>query len=296
LLLFPATWRRNLRIRKRLSQGAGTHEKESILMQTTEISEHESGYKALTQAQVASFWEDGFLVVGKVLQDELIEEMRREYDDEFSLERRSQRPIRNLAVAEDDHDHDEGDQQEMLQFMQISEHNLQFHQLTYHEGILDIIEDLIGPNIQQFHNQALNKPPHHGGPIFWHQDNAYWKCLPANLVSCWLTLDDVDLHNGAMQFIPGSHLRPMIHDQAQGSDVLLDMGKLVDDSKAVVGDLPAGGITLHHCQTLHRTAPNTTDRQRRALAIHFMTPGTKSARTDETIPVCFSHPMLRMRV
>ena len=112
---------------------------------------------------------------------------------------------------------------EMLQFMQISEHNLQFHQLTYHEGILDIIEDLIGPNIQQFHNQALNKPPHHGGPIFWHQDNAYWKCLPpANLVSCWLTLDDVDLHNGAMQFIPGSHLRPMIHDQAQGSDVLLE--------------------------------------------------------------------------
>ena len=91
----------------------------------------------------------------------------------------------------------------------------------------------------------------------------------ANLVSCWLTFDDVDLHNGAMQFIPGSHLRPMIHDQAQGSDVLLDMGKLVDDSQAVVADLPAGGITLHHCQTLHRTAPNTTDRQRRALAIHY---------------------------
>ena len=265
-------------------------------MQTTEISEHESGYKALTQTQVASFWEDGFLVVGKVLQDELIEEMRREYDDEFSLERRSQRPIRNLAVAEDDHDHDEGDQQEMLQFMQISEHNLQFHQLTYHEGILDIIEDLIGPNIQLFHNQALNKPPHHGGPIFWHQDNAYWKCLPANLVSCWLTLDDVDLHNGAMQFMPGSHLRPMVHDQAQGSDVLLDMGKSVDDSKAVVGDLPAGGITLHHCQTLHRTAPNTTDRQRRALAIHFMTPGTRTARTQETFQVSFSKPMLRMRV
>ena len=259
-------------------------------MQTTEISEHESGYKALTQTQVASFWEDGFLVVGKVLQDELIEQMRCEYDAEFALERRSQRPIRNLAVADDDHDHDEGDQQEMLQFMQISEHNLQFHQLTYHEGILDIIEDLIGPNIQLFHNQALNKPPHHGGPIFWHQDNAYWNCLPANLVSCWLTLDDVDLHNGAMQFMPGSHLRPMVHDQAQGSDVLLDMGKSVDDSKAVVGDLPAGGITLHHCQTLHRTAPNTTDRQRRALAIHFMTPGTRTARTQETFQVSFSKP------
>ena len=266
-------------------------------MQSTESVKRQNGYKVLTQEQVASFWEDGYLIVGKVLEDELIELMRREYDDEFSQARRSERPIRNLAVADDDsHDHDEEVQQEMLQFMQISEHNVQFHKLTYHERILDIIEDIIGPNIQMFHNQALYKPPHHGGPIFWHQDNAYWKCLPANLVSCWLTLDDVALHNGAMQFIPGSHLRPMLHDQAKGSDVLLDMGKLVDDSKAVVADLPAGGITLHHCQTLHRTAQNTTDRQRRALAIHFMTPGTRSLRTNETIAVSFSHPMLRMRV
>ena len=265
-------------------------------MQTTKTAESESGYKALTQTQVASFWEEGFLVVGKVLEDELIEEMRCEYDSEFDLARSGERPVRNLAVGEEHHDHDEEDQQEMLQFMGISEYNLRFHQLIYHDVILDVIEDLIGPNIQLYHNQALYKPPHHGGPIFWHQDNAYWKCVPANLVSVWLTLDDVDYHNGAMQFIPGSHLRPMIHDQAQGSDVLLDMGKLVDDSKAVVGDLPAGGITLHHCQTLHRTAPNTTDRQRRALAIHYMTPGTRSAQTQESFQVSFSKPMLRMRV
>ena len=265
-------------------------------MQSAETVEVRNGYKALSQEQVASFWENGFLVVGKVLEDDLIEEMRAEYDAEFALARSGERPIRNLAVTgEDDHDHGD-DEQELLQFMQISEHNVSFHQLTYHARLLDIIEDVLGPNIQLFHNQAIYKPPHHGGPVFWHQDNAYWKCLPANLVSCWLTFDDVDLHNGAMQFIPGSHLRPMIHDQAQGSDVLLDMGKLVDDSQAVVADLPAGGITLHHCQTLHRTAPNTTDRQRRALAIHYMTPGTKSARTNQTIPVSFSHPMLRMRV
>ena len=36
-------------------------------------------------------------------------------------------------------------------------------------------------------------------------DNIYWKCEPANLVSCWITLDDAYLENGAMQVIPGSH-------------------------------------------------------------------------------------------
>ena len=75
------------------------------------------------------------------------------------------------------------------------------------------------------------------------------------------------------------------------------MGKLVDDSQAVVADLPAGGITLHHCQTLHRTAPNTTDRQRRALAIHYMTPRHKVRPHQRNDPSLIQpSPMLRMRV
>ena len=41
-------------------------------MQSTETAVSESGFKTLTQAQVASFWENGFLVVGKVLDDDLI--------------------------------------------------------------------------------------------------------------------------------------------------------------------------------------------------------------------------------
>ncbi|MEM7531788.1 MAG: phytanoyl-CoA dioxygenase family protein [Chloroflexota bacterium] len=253
------------------------------------------GYKYLSAEQVASFWENGFLDVGKILDDAYIDQLRQEYDHEFGLGRTGQRPIRNLAVRDEDTGQDDHEQ-EMLQFMQISEHNLLFHQLTYHDCILDIIEDILGPNIQLFHNQALYKPAHHGGPIFWHQDNAYWQCRPANIVSCWLTLDDVTLDNGAMQFIPGSHLRPMSHDRAQGSEVLLDMGRETNDERAVVVELPAGGATLHHCQTLHRTAPNTTDRQRRAFASHYMTPGTKSARTNETVGVSFAHPMVRMSI
>jgi ectoine hydroxylase-related dioxygenase (phytanoyl-CoA dioxygenase family) len=75
---------------------------------------------------------------------------------------------------------------------------------------------------------------------------------------------------------------------------LLDSSSAADESKKVVVNLPAGGIAIHHCQTLHYTEPNTTDRQRRAFAIHFMTPGTRSLRTGETLHVSFSRPMLRM--
>ena len=47
---------------------------------------------------------------------------------------------------------------------------------------------------------------------------------------------------------------------------------------------------------MHYTAPNVTDRQRRAFAIHFMTPGTKSLRDLDYLDVSFARPVLRMRV
>ena len=161
--------------------------------------------------------------------------------------------------------------------MQMCERSILYRRLLYDDRLLDIAEDLIGPNLQLFHDQALYKPPRHGGPIHWHQDNGYWKCLPANLVSCWLTLDDVDVHNGAMHLIPGSHLRPERHERQEGTP-LFDLGGQVDAERAEVVELPAGGVMFHHCQALHHTPRNKTGRERRAFAIHYMNPGTRSLR------------------
>jgi ectoine hydroxylase-related dioxygenase (phytanoyl-CoA dioxygenase family) len=254
------------------------------------------GRKALSQEQVDCFWQDGYLKIGKVLTDEEIAALRQEYDDIFAQARAGKIGFRNLAIDHtDDLETKNRAEKQMLQIMQMCEISIAFRKVIYHERILDVIEDLIGPNIQLFHDQALYKPAYQGGPVHWHQDNAYWRCSPANLVSAWLTLDDVDEHNGAMQFIPGTHLHVVGHERATTSNTLLDSGSHADASQKVVVDLPAGGITIHHCQTLHMTAPNTTARQRRALAIHFMPPGTRSLRTGEYLPVSFGRPMLRMR-
>ena len=250
----------------------------------------DSAFRSLTQNQIESFRSEGFVVIGKLLEDGHLEELREEYDRIFAEARETQK-LRNLSAT--DGQATTGNGEEMLQIMQMCERSLLFRQLLFNDRILDIAEDLIGPNLQLFHDQALYKPAHRGGPIFWHQDNAYWKCIPANLVSCWLTLDDVDAANGAMHLLPGSHLQPLTHERA---DVLLDSGSQVDQSRAVVVELPAGGVMFHHCQTAHHTPPNTTDRQRRAFAIHFMAPGTRSAPTGDFMPVSFGRPILRMRM
>ena len=109
-----------------------------------------------------------------------------------------------------------------------------------------------------------------------------------------MTLDDVN--NGAMQLIPGSHMGALEHERSASTGALLDIEHKIDSSNATVIDLPAGGIMFHHCQTYHYTARNTTDRQRRAFAIHFMTLGTRSLRTGEYLKVSFARPLVRMTI
>jgi ectoine hydroxylase-related dioxygenase (phytanoyl-CoA dioxygenase family) len=246
----------------------------------------------LEQHEVDTFWEQGFLPKGRILTDDELDRLRREYDAEFK-KAWDENSLRNLSIDNgSDSETKRKAPKQMLQIMQMCERNIHYRKLIYNDRILDIVADLMGPSIQLFHDQALFKPAHVGGPVNWHQDNAYWKCRPANLVSCWLTLDDVKRENGAMQLIPGSHLKPVSHEQSDSTNALLNL-KGVDESKAVVVELPAGGCMFHHCQTLHYTQPNTTDNQRRALAIHFMPLGTYSESMGRIMPVSYSNPLLR---
>ena len=162
-------------------------------------------HRGLTVEAVGAFHDQGFLVAGKLLDDDHVEVLRAEYDRVFETARESGR-YRNLSIDDtEDKSRKRKARTQMLQIMQMCERSIEFRKLLYHGPILDIVESLLGPNIQLFHDQALYKPPRQGGPVFWHQDNGYWQCTPANLVSCWLTLDDVDVSNGAMHLIPGSH-------------------------------------------------------------------------------------------
>jgi ectoine hydroxylase-related dioxygenase (phytanoyl-CoA dioxygenase family) len=235
----------------------------------------------LDQQQIDFFSANGYLSCGQIISGNELELLRAEYDRLFK-----ETSGTNLS----------GDQsgQRMLQILGVHKCSPLFARLTYDARILDVVADIMGPSIQLFHDQALFKPAHTGGPVLWHQDNAYWHCRPASLVSCWLTLDDVTRENGAMQVIPGSHLKPIWH--APNKDALLiDSSGQFDQSQAVTIDLPAGGCMFHHCQTLHYTQPNTTPNQRRAYAIHMMVPGTKQTiKGEKTFPVSFDHPILRL--
>ena len=247
----------------------------------------------LTQEQIDFFFENGYLKHGAVLEPEELETLRREYDHEFQ---KADDSCRNLSESEGSATDDKKKSpRKMLQITQLCERNIHFRKVLFNKRILDVVEELMGPSIMLFHDQALFKPAKTGGPVPWHQDNGYWNCSPANLVSCWIALDDAYRENGAMQVIPGSQLKPCRHAELQESNRLREIQAPIDESKVVVVDLKAGECMFHHCQTLHYTQPNATEHQRRAFIIHFMVPGTRNS-SGERIPISFSNPLLRMSI
>jgi phytanoyl-CoA hydroxylase len=151
--------------------------------------------------------------------------------------------------------------------------------------ILDIVESLIGGDIKLFGSQCFMKPP--GGiEKPYHQDSAYFTIQPLSLATCWIALDDVAVENGCMWVIPGSH-RGELHHHSQPWDVggRVDMqvpDEKIDRSRETPITMSAGSCSFHHSMLLHRSGPNQTERQRRGLAIHYMS--SQSRWTHPTMP------------
>jgi len=164
-----------------------------------------------------------------------------------------------------------------------------FDRLIRDSRILDPVEQLIGPNLRLILCQGLHKPPQTGGAIDWHQDDYYFRISKENaVVSCWMAFDDATTESGCMWVLPGAHTQLWPHQSIQaGGYQMTDP----DESRAMPIELTAGEIMFHHGSTPHRTLPNTTDRPRRALAIHYMDAtaralgGNREDEPPENMPV-----------
>jgi Phytanoyl-CoA dioxygenase (PhyH) len=112
------------------------------------------------------------------------------------------------------------------------------------------------------------KPAQYGSTIHWHQDGAHSEC--SDIIKVWMPLDPVNEQNGCMEFIKYSNQRLLKHQPYQG-DPTGSFMKADDDeidlSHKASCPLPAGGATIHHRLTPHRTGSNISNVPRRVLTI-----------------------------
>ncbi len=154
------------------------------------------------------------------------------------------------------------------------------YDMTFQDRILDVVEDLIGPNIMAFATRFWIKKAQDGNYVSWHQDSAYFGLEPHELVTVWLALSDATEEMGCMRVIPGSHRgEAYSHVETFHDKNLLARGQRIDgidESKAVYMPLKAGQFSCHHERILHASEPNETPVDRIGLGIFYIPTHVKS--------------------
>ena len=148
-------------------------------------------------------------------------------------------------------------------------------ELVRHPGVLDAVEQVIGPNILVWGSSFFIKEPRNPSFVSWHQDSTYWGLEPPDIVTAWVALSESTHENGAMRVIPGSHkLDQAPHRDTFAANNLLSRGQEimveVDESKAVELPLQPGEMSLHHVRLIHGSEPNPSTKRRIGFAIRYI--------------------------
>jgi microcystin degradation protein MlrC len=146
-----------------------------------------------------------------------------------------------------------------------------FRDLAHDPEILEIVGDLVKGTPVLAAVETFNKPARTGSGVPAHQDNAYFCQSPPDMLTVWIAIDAATVENGAIYYTRGSHAAMLPHRKSgvKGNS----MGVANPSDPAVTdefcGTLGAGDALIHHCQTVHRSDPNTTDNPRCGLLLVY---------------------------
>lgn len=142
-------------------------------------------------------------------------------------------------------------------------------------ALLDLIEQILGPDIICWGAHTFCKPAGTGLEVPWHQDGQYWPIRPLATCTAWLALDDSMRENGCLRVVPGSHRTATCYHHRLDERPDLALNQTVaedqfDESAAVDVELEAGQLSIHDAYMIHGSRANRSDRRRAGLAIRYM--------------------------
>lgn len=127
---------------------------------------------------------------------------------------------------------------------------------------LDIVEAILGPNIEVFgQGQSLVKEAVGGHPKHLHQDSAYFEHKYGGPVAILSYVIDTHLQNGALHVIPGSHRMGQLEHVDTFSHLGLDEHEWPWDAALPI-EGAAGDSIFFNVKTVHGSKPNYSDKPR----------------------------------
>ena len=193
--------------------------------------------------------------------------------------RRSQRQHVGSYTFESDHEIDatvkwEGDSDVMHGLEPVAHLSVPLAMLALDPRLVEPMVAFVGDETPMLFTEKLNlKRPRVGGVNPLHQDKPYWSFTPDadRIATAMLFLDDSDLGNGTLEVVPGSH-RDGLWASRTNTDSFgsLEIDPALSEGlQTVAVEVPAGSVVYFGSTLVHRSAPNSSDRERRSLLYSY---------------------------
>lgn len=218
--------------------------------------------KRLDQAQVDSYWENGFLFPVKVFDAGITAQARAELEamEAEWLTADLPQPLNTYKRI---------NANVVMPFVV---------DLARDPAILDSVEAILGADILIYSAEFFIKEPQTPQIVSMHQDLTYWGLGEIDgMVTAWVALSPATPESGCMEFVAKSHKNPILpHEDTFDANNLLSRGQeiavdIAPDEKTAICLAP-GEMSLHHGLTIHGSGPNQSQDRRIGLVIRYIRP------------------------
>lgn len=218
----------------------------------------------LSEETLTDYERDGYLFLPGYFDAGIVAALRQELDAVLRSEQIRQS---ELAVTEPE----SGETRSVFAIHKVND---LFNKLSAHDGIVNIVRQILGSEIYIHQSRVNFKPGFRGKEFYWHSDFETWHAedgMPdMRAISCSITLTDNCEFNGPLMVIPGSHKKflqcsgstPENHFQQslkkQECGVPSDeqLRQLIDEGHIEIPKGPAGSVLLFECNLMHGSNGN----------------------------------------
>ncbi len=221
--------------------------------------------KALTQTQREAYFETGYVLLPAFLDPQWLERLNA-VTHAFIEESRG--VSRSDAKFDIEPTHTAAAPKLRRLSFPVDHHEL-YRELAFDSPIVDVAEDLLGPNVCYHHSKLNFKWSGGGEEVKWHQDIQYWPHTDFSPLTIGIYLADVDDDMGPMGIVPGSHkgrLYDLCDEDGKWNGAIRATelaGAHPERADYLRG--PAGSVTVHNCCAVHGSSPNHSSRVRPLL-------------------------------
>ena len=143
--------------------------------------------------------------------------------------------------------------------------------------ILDVVEALIGPEIQ-FNGDFWVRPKlpdEQQTTLPWHQDSGYMPdTADHRLLTLWMPLVDTNAENGTLQFLPGSQKMGIQDHATQSGSFRTTAFDPAADAEIDIVAMSPGDFVLFDNLVFHRSTVNRADTVRWSIDFRYSPVGT----------------------